>query len=48
MLITDPTNAQTLKAISNRADTKPAVPMLWRHTTLLRGFDSKTWQKELR
>lgn len=49
MLISDPTNATTLRGLSTRAGIeKPAVPTLWKHGQLLRGFDAKTWAKELR
>lgn len=47
MLVTDPTNASTLRDVTTRANIQPAVPLLWQHTRVLRGFDRATWDKEL-
>ena len=49
MLVDDPTNARVLADLSTRAGIeKPAVPTLWRHNELHRGFSSTTWSAELR
>lgn len=49
MLVSDPTNAKTLHTLSQRAGIKePALPTLWNHDKLLRGFDAAAWSKELK
>ncbi len=49
MLVSDPTNAKTLRALSTRAGVdQAAVPTLWKHGSLIRGFDTKLWSQEMK